>query len=226
MRRRPARAGALLLRAGGLAAVALGAGCAIDFVAFEEASRTSIQVRGEHTDSLRAFVVVEHQGSLPRVEVNGAPGFPAGETDPGSDYTFEYELTLDPAARILEIRVDRDPGGPVALDVPLLIRTGAATCDDAGDLHLPAAPLRVLGDELSTDWSIRLLDEDDRGLASVHRPGAPPDSLLVQGALLSDAVATVRVEVGVSGWLNGGMVHPASVHLLSAAEWTLAAPCP
>lgn len=204
----------------------LGTGCSIDFVAFEEASRTSIQVASDHTDSLRALVTVEHQGSLPHVEVNGASSSPVAEADPGSDYAFDFELTLDPAARILEIRVDRHPGGPVAVDIPLLIRAGAATCDDGGELHLPAAPLRVLGDELSSGWSIRLLDENDRRLASVHWPGTMPDSLVVPGALLSDAVAAVRVEAGVSGSLTDGLVRRASVHVLSAAEWPLAAPCP
>lgn len=210
----------------GVLAVTLATGCSIDFVGFEEASRTSIQVTSDHTDSLRALVTVEHQGSMPHVEVNGASSSPSAETDPGSDYTFDFELTLDRAARILEIRVDRDPGGPVAVDVPLLIRAGAARCDEGGDLHLPAAPLRMVGDELSRDWSIRLLDENDRGLASVHWPGEVPDSLMVPGALLSDAVAAVRVEVGVSGSLTEEVVYRASVRVLSAAEWPLAAPCP
>lgn len=207
-------------------ALTLSAGCSIDFVEFEEASRTSIQVASDHTDSLRALVTVEHQGSRPDVEVNGASGSPVTEADPGSDYAFGFELTLDPATRILEIRVDRHPGGPVAVDVPLLIRAGAARCDDGGDLHLPAAAPRGVGDELSSAWSIRILGEDDVRLTSVHWPGALPDSLVVPAALLSDTVAAVRVEVGVSGSLTEGVVYPASVHVLSAAEWVLTAPCP
>lgn len=207
-------------------ALTLGAGCSIDFVGFEEASRTSIQVASDHTDSLRALVTVEHQGSMPHVEVNGASGSPVAEANPGSDYAFDFELTLEPATRILEIRVDRHPGGPVAVDIPLLIRAGAARCDEGGDLHLPANPLRVVDDELSSGWSIRILGEDDVRLTSVHWPGALPDSLVVPAALLSDTVAAVRVEVGVSGSLAGAVVYPVSVNVLTAAEWVLAAPCP
>lgn len=200
-------------------------GCSIDFVALEEAPiATLISVRSEHADDLRVTVEIGHSGPVTPVVRVGGERMPVDGPDEDGHYTSHIERVVDSLAPGLDIEVEQLPGALVAIQAPLLVRTGEASCEADGDVRLPARLDPIAGDGSRESWVMELLDGEGGVSTSARTIGSLPDPLVVPKALI-DSVRRAHVAVRVVG---GVQEAPYDTHfdLQTAAAWSIPNACP
>lgn len=204
------------------------AGCSIDFVALDEGPiDTLLQVTSDHTDSVRVAVQIRHRGSfVESVSVNDERMFtiPSGST---RELIFDFDLTVDPAEPVLDIRVDHHPGAsrPLELRVPLLVRAGEATCSSSGALTLPFELDESGAVGFDTFWLVDLLDAGGRVVASIRSEGDLPQPVTVTEELVDEVVTTARLSVRITGPVEDAPYN-AFLVATTGTEWTVAGLCP
>lgn len=211
-----------------LACTTLMGACSIDFVSLEEAPvGTLIEVTAHHTDSLRAAVTIRHRGGVVDfVSVNDEGLLSAG-VGPTGETTFDFDLTVDVAERVLDVRVDQHPSAPRLLElrIPLLVRAGEATCSPEGALVLPVELDEAGIAGFHSSWLLELVDTDGHVSASLESLTELPRPVEVPGDLVDDSVTTARLSVRVSGAVEDAP-HDAHLGATTGTEWTVAGPCP
>lgn len=200
-------------------------GCSIDFVALGETPiATLINVRSEHTDGLKVTVDVGHSGPVAAVvRIDGEPVALDGP-DADGHYTMHFETSGDPLAPVVRIEVEQLPDTELAVQAPLLVRTGEATCEADGDVWLPAQLDSLTGDGFSRSWTMVLLDGEEEILAVAQTKGALPNPLFVPGSLVSESVRTAQVVVRIIGTVQE-VTYDTDFELWTEAEWRIPAPC-
>lgn len=125
----------------------------------------------------------------------------------------------------MHVEVEQLPGAQLAVQAPLLVRTGEASCEADGDVWLPARLDSMAGDGFSRTWTVVLLDGEGGISAVAQSRGSRPDPLVVPGALMSESVQRAQISVRVVGSLPEAP-YETSFELWTEAEWRIRDPCP
>ena len=196
------------------AALVLLAGCDVDFVAIEEPAPPPtailVQVSATHADQLTAETTVRIRGAASgSVAVQDEA---AGRIELGDgDWLFRDSTVVDSLSPRLTVDLAADDYA-VALDFPLLVRTGPASWNAEGDLTLPVA-WNENGEFQFRSWSVRLFSPD-RILLELHSVGPLPNPLVLPGGLVGDSASVAQL--GVSGRFDRGEPEPTLVVSVSS----------